>query len=119
MGEVVIADNTLTGDGVVLAQRLEQLAESGGVCIQDAAYQSIPKRFPFEYEDLGEQELKGFEDPVRIHAITLRSGASIPFVQRHIWSAPRLQGEVSGMAQRRRCIHISVYGLLPFCKGPF
>ena len=34
MGEVVIADSTVTGEGVVLAQRLEQLAEQGGVCIQ-------------------------------------------------------------------------------------
>ena len=32
MGEVVIADNTVTGEGIVLAQRLEQLAEPGGVC---------------------------------------------------------------------------------------
>ena len=37
MGEVVVADNTVTGEGVVLAQRLEQLAEQGGVCIQGAA----------------------------------------------------------------------------------
>ena len=39
MGEVVIADNTVTGEGIVLAQRLEQLAENGGVCIQGAAYE--------------------------------------------------------------------------------
>ena len=32
MGEVVVADNTVTGEGIVLAQRLEQLAEPGGVC---------------------------------------------------------------------------------------
>lgn len=38
MGEVVIADGTVTGEGIVLAQRLEQIAESGGVCIQGAAY---------------------------------------------------------------------------------
>ncbi|MFC1665062.1 adenylate/guanylate cyclase domain-containing protein [Pseudomonadota bacterium] len=78
MGEVVIADNTVTGDGVVLAQRLEQLAESGGVCIQDAAYQTAPKRLPFEYEFLGEQELKGFDEPVRVYFVSLREGASIP-----------------------------------------
>ena len=44
MGEVVVADNTVTGEGVVLAQRLEQLAEAGGVCIQGAAYETVPKR---------------------------------------------------------------------------
>ena len=47
MGEVVIADNTITGEGVVLAQRLEQIADPGGVCIQGAAYETVPKRLPF------------------------------------------------------------------------
>ena len=60
MGEVVIADNTITGDGVVLAQRLEQIAEPGRVCIQSAVYETVPKRLPFSYEPLGEQTLKGF-----------------------------------------------------------
>ena len=69
MGEVVVADNTVTGEGIVLAQRLEQLAESGGICIQGAAYETIPKRLPFEYENLGEQELKGFDEPVRAYAV--------------------------------------------------
>jgi TolB-like protein/cytochrome c-type biogenesis protein CcmH/NrfG len=78
MGEVVIADNTVTGAGVVLAQRLEQLADPGGMCIQDAVYQSVPKRLPFEYESLGEQEVKGFEEPVRAYRVALKSGMSIP-----------------------------------------
>ena len=60
LGEVVVADNTVTGEGIVLAQRLEQLAESGGICIQGAAYETIPKRLPFEYENLGELE-QGFQ----------------------------------------------------------
>jgi adenylate cyclase len=38
MGEVIIADNTVTGAGVVLAQRVEQLAEPGGLCITGARY---------------------------------------------------------------------------------
>lgn len=70
MGEVVIADNTVTGEGIVLAQRLEQLAESGGVCVQGAAYETMPKRLPFDYKNLGEQELKGFDEPVRVYAVT-------------------------------------------------
>ncbi len=73
MGEVVVADNTVTGEGVVLAQRLEQLAEPGGVCLQDAAYQTVPKRLPFDYENLGECELKGFNEPVRAFAVRQQS----------------------------------------------
>ena len=78
MGEVVIADKTITGEGVVLAQRLEQLAEPGGVVIQGAAYETIPGRFPFEYENLGEHEVKGFDEPVRVYSARLKSNVSIP-----------------------------------------
>ena len=78
MGEVVIADNTVTGEGVVLAQRLEQIAEPGGTCIQGAVYETIPKRLPFDYENLGERQVKGFNEPVRVYAVVLRPGAPIP-----------------------------------------
>ena len=78
MGEVVVADNTVTGEGVVLAQRLEQLAEPGHVCIQSAAYETIPKRLPFTFENLGERELKGFTEPVKVYVVSLRPGASVP-----------------------------------------
>lgn len=78
MGEVVVADNTVTGDGVVLAQRLEQLAEPGGVVIQGAAHETVPKRLPFDYEDMGELELKGFDEPVRAFAVKHRLGEAIP-----------------------------------------
>jgi adenylate cyclase len=78
LGEVVIADNTITGAGVVLAQRLEQLSEPGGVCIQGAAYETVPQRFPFKYKNLGEQKLKGFDTPVQAYAITLKPDEMIP-----------------------------------------
>jgi adenylate cyclase len=78
LGEVVVADNTITGEGIVLAQRLEQLASAGGVCIQGAVYEAVPGRLPFAYESLGEQELKGFSEPVRAYAVTLKAGEVIP-----------------------------------------
>lgn len=78
MGEVVIADKTVTGAGVVLAQRVEQLAEPGGVCITPAIREALPKRLPFDQEDLGEQVLKGFDDSVRVYRVTVRKGASVP-----------------------------------------
>jgi adenylate cyclase len=77
MGEVVIADNTVTGEGIVLAQRLEQLAEPGAVCIQGAAYETMPMRLPFQFTDLGEQFLKGIMAPVRAYVVAQESDASI------------------------------------------
>ena len=78
MGEVIIADDTITGEGVVLAQRLEQLSEPGGVVIQGAAYETIPGRFPFEYENLGEHEVKGFDEPIKVYSASLKRDSDIP-----------------------------------------
>ncbi len=78
LGEVVIADNTVTGPGIVLAQRLEQLAEAGGVCVQGSIYEAVPNRMPFEYTKLGDQKLKGFEESIRVFSVALKPGESIP-----------------------------------------
>ena len=78
MGEVVIADNTITGAGVVLAQRVEQLAKPGGLCITAAIHEALPKRMPFDQEDLGEQAIKGFDEQVHVYRVELKPDASIP-----------------------------------------
>ena len=73
MGEVIVADNTVTGDGIVLAQRLEQLADVSGICVQGAVYETIPRRLPFQFDNLGERDLKGFDEPVRVYAVSQTS----------------------------------------------
>ena len=50
LGEVVIADNTVTGAGVVLAQRIEQLAEPGGLCITSAIHEALPNPCRFRWK---------------------------------------------------------------------
>jgi len=78
MGEVIIADNTITGEGVVLAQRLEQLSPPGGLCITPAIREALPKRLPFALENQGEQRLKGFDEPIGVYRVSLKSGENIP-----------------------------------------
>ena len=78
LGEVVVADNTITGEGIVLAQRLEQFAEPGGICIQGAAHETVPKRLPYDYENLGELMLKGFDSPLRAYAVRAKRDGSTP-----------------------------------------
>lgn len=77
MGEVIVADNTVTGEGIVLAQRLEQLAGPGSVCIQGAVYETVPKRLPFVFENLGDHSLKGFEEPVSAYAVRHESDTNV------------------------------------------
>ncbi len=78
LGEVIIADNTITGAGVVLAQRLEQLAEPGGAVVQGSVSETIPARMPFAFDSLGDQVLKGFDQPVRAFAVKLQPGEELP-----------------------------------------
>jgi len=78
MGEVIIADSTVTGAGVVQAQRVEQLADPGGVCITASIQEALSKRMPLDIENLGEKILKGFDYPVRVYRVELNSGESIP-----------------------------------------
>ncbi len=78
LGEEVFADDTVTGPGVVLAQRVEQLSEPGGVCVTSAIHEAIPQRMPFDQESLGEQAVKGFDEPVRVYRVALKSGAAVP-----------------------------------------
>ena len=78
LGEVVIADGTVTGAGVVQAQRVEQLARPGGICITGAVHGAMPERLPLDFHDLGEQVLKGFDQPVRVYRLELRPEAEIP-----------------------------------------
>lgn len=78
LGEVIIADKTITGSGVVMAQRLEQLADPGGIVVHSSIFDTAPKRMPYWFEALGEQVLKGFDDPVRCFSVTLRQGEAIP-----------------------------------------
>lgn len=78
LGEAIFADSTVTGAGVVLAQRIEQLADPGGVCITEAVNEAVPRRLPFEYEALGESVLKGFQQQVHAHKVRLAPDGEIP-----------------------------------------
>ena len=78
IGEVVIADGMITGEGVVIAQRIEQLAEPGGTCIQGAARDSLPRRLPYLYRIMPEQNLKGFDNPINCYSVSLKQENDVP-----------------------------------------
>ena len=78
LGEVVISDNTITGAGVVLAQRIEQLCEPGSVNITEAIRESLPDRLPIDSDNLGKHSLKGFDKSVRVYAVKLQTDTEVP-----------------------------------------
>ncbi len=66
LGDVVIDGDDIHGDGVNVAARLEGLAEPGGICISDKVYEELRDRIDLPFEDLGEQEVKNIDRPVRV-----------------------------------------------------
>jgi TolB-like protein/class 3 adenylate cyclase len=78
LGEVVIADNTITGAGVVLAQRIEQLCEPGSVNITEAIREALPDRLPIDTEKLGKHDLKGFDKSVQVNRVRLHAKTEVP-----------------------------------------
>jgi class 3 adenylate cyclase len=58
VGDVVVEDDRLYGDGVNIAARLESLADGGGICISGGVYDQVHNKLGLGFEDLGEQEVK-------------------------------------------------------------
>jgi TolB-like protein/class 3 adenylate cyclase/tetratricopeptide (TPR) repeat protein len=65
LGDIIIDDNDIFGDGVNIAARLEGIAEPGGVCISDDAHRQIRGKVDIAFDDMGSQSLKNIADPMR------------------------------------------------------
>ena len=76
VGDVMLKDGDIFGDGVNIAARLEGLADPGGICISRGIHDHVMKKLPFEFEDLGEQSVKNIAQPVRVYRLLLDERAS-------------------------------------------
>ncbi len=83
LGDVIEEDDSIYGDGVNVAARLEGLAEPGGICISGSAYEQIENKLPLRYGYLGEHEVKNIAKPVRVYKAQIEPevGASRPPVE--------------------------------------
>jgi class 3 adenylate cyclase len=70
LGDVMVEDGNLFGDGVNVAARLQALAEPGGIYISDGVYQQVHKKVPLGYEPLGEHSFKNIADPVILYRVS-------------------------------------------------
>src|ERR1700722_10368897 len=70
-GEVVPEGDDLLGDGVIVAARLEPLAEPGGICISGRVREDAAGKLALEVDDLGTRELKNIAQPVRVFRVKL------------------------------------------------
>jgi adenylate cyclase len=71
VGDIMIEDGDIFGDGVNIAARLEALAEPGSICLSAAAHEQVRDRLDITFNDLGEQQVKNITRPVGVFCVTL------------------------------------------------
>lgn len=85
LGDVIVEDGRLYGDGVNVAARLEALALPGGICVSGKVHDEVCRKLDVTFEDLGAQELHNISAPVRVFRV---SGAGAVSVARPAAAAP-------------------------------
>jgi len=76
VGDIILDENDIFGDGVNIAARLEGIAEPGGVCISDDAYRQIRGKVDIVFDDMGPQALKNIAEPMRAWRCQIDANAS-------------------------------------------
>src|SRR5271157_6102442 len=76
LGDVIVEESDIFGDGVNVAARLESMAEPGGICISAAVRDQVGDRLEVGYVDLGEQRVKNINRPIRVFKVLLGGQAS-------------------------------------------
>jgi adenylate cyclase len=80
LGDVMIDDNDIFGDGVNVAARLEALAEPGGICVSRVVRDQVRDKLAMPFEDMGEQQVKNIARPVRAYRALLKESADRPSI---------------------------------------
>src|SRR5947208_6846313 len=73
VGDIIIDDKDIYGDGVNIAARLQALAEPGGICVSRIVRDEVRDKLDFSFEDMGEQQVKNIARPVTTHRVRLET----------------------------------------------
>src|SRR5580692_11031437 len=74
VGDVMVKDGDIFGDGVNIAARIEGLAEPGGICISRGVHDHVLRKTSYRFEDLGEKSVKNIAQPIRVFRVICEGG---------------------------------------------
>jgi adenylate cyclase len=73
LGDVVVEEGDIFGEGVIIAARLEAMSEPGGIYVSGSVYDQVRNKVDFTFEDIGRQPVKNVPEPVQIYRVDLDS----------------------------------------------
>jgi TolB-like protein/class 3 adenylate cyclase/Flp pilus assembly protein TadD len=71
VGDIIIDDDDIYGDGVNVAARLKALADPGGILVSRVVHDQVQDKLGFEFDDMGEQAVKNIARPIGVHRVHL------------------------------------------------
>ena len=101
LGDVIIENDDLYGDGVNIAARLEPLAEPGGICVSSIVNESVGNRIDVRFQDGGDISVKNIDRPIRVWK--WHPGATTPTATRSNSAKP--EPKVETAVYRRLAVH--------------
>jgi adenylate cyclase len=78
VGDIVVEEDDIFGDGVNVAARLEGMAEPGGICVSERVQEDAAGRLDLAFDDMGEQTLKNIARRVRVYRVRGIAAAKSP-----------------------------------------
>ena len=69
LGDVIVEEHDIFGDGVNVATRLDAFAEPGGICVSGMVHDQVRDKLDFAFEDMGEQQVKNIAWPVLVYRV--------------------------------------------------
>lgn len=118
LGDVIVQDDDIYGDGVNVAARLEAAAAAGGVCIASSVFDQVRHRLDLPYEDLGALKVKGLQEPGTPTLFSLRTARPVSqaSIRRHL--APRTPVVQSSSCHSRACRQTPKMSISPTGSPP-
>jgi len=115
LGDVVVQEGDLLGDGVNVASRIQTVAEPGGICISGSVFDQIQNKLSLQFKPLGEQQFKNIGQPIRTFTITHGEGGALPVASVRAPARSKAVGAVALIALA--AVAAGGYGLYRLTEG--
>ena len=119
LGDVIVKKRNLFGDGINIAERLQALADPGGICVSGSVHEQVSDKVPVEFVDLGDNQLKNIAHPVRAFLVRRADDFSMPATPTR-WTTSRARRRLAILAATlvALALGIGAFLLWPWPTGP-